>query len=72
MQVIHKHHPTLKIHDEIETLVLADFVPAGCRLDFVVFSTPCTDVSARGEGEAQDGQVRSLAIVYFDVGLVCS
>lgn len=54
-QVLRKHHPHLKIHPDLRTLDLAS-VHEALALDVVVISTPCTDVSCRGAGLAQQGQ----------------
>lgn len=57
MQVLRKHNPGLPIHADIRTLDLCKHVAAP-DLDSVIITTPCTDVSARGLGQAQDGVVR--------------
>lgn len=51
-----QHHPGLKLHSDIRDLDLASEVGEG-HLDVVVISTPCVDVSPRGLGQAQLGQV---------------
>lgn len=58
--VLHRHHPGIPVHGNLHTLNLADLAPQGRRLDVVVITTPCVDVSARGQGLAQNGQVRLL------------
>jgi hypothetical protein len=57
MQVLRRHHPGLQVHSDLETLSLQHYVPPGQKLDLVVITTPCVDVSARGQGEAQKGKV---------------
>jgi hypothetical protein len=59
--VLAKHNPGLKLHPDIRTLKLEDQVEEGKRLDAVVISTPCVDVSSRGSGLAQLGQVRTAS-----------
>jgi site-specific DNA-cytosine methylase len=58
-RVLKRHHPAIPVHPDLHTLDLLSFTPPGCRLDAVVVTTPCVDVSARGLGQAQHGQVRT-------------
>jgi hypothetical protein len=54
----------------MNSLSLEKEIPADVRLDVVVITTPCVDVSARGRGLAQNGQVRSRAeLVHEDLSL---
>jgi hypothetical protein len=64
MQILARHHPGLKVHPDVRDL---DLVAAagGVRLDIVLISTPCTDVSTRGHGRAQLGQVKLHWLLYF-------
>lgn len=57
LQVLAQHHPGLKLHSDIRDLNLASEVGEGVLLDVVVISTPCVDVSPRGLGQAQLGEV---------------
>jgi hypothetical protein len=57
VQVLRKNHPHIPIHGDLHTLNLKTHAAAGKRLDVVVITTPCVDVSARGQGLAQQGQV---------------
>jgi site-specific DNA-cytosine methylase len=59
VQVLRKHHPELPIHGDLQTLDLTQHADDGKRLDVVVITAPCVDVSARGKGLAQQGQVCS-------------
>jgi hypothetical protein len=59
-QVLQQHHPDVPVHDDLHTLDLTRHATGGGRLDVVVITTPCVDVSARGQGLAQLGQVRPL------------
>lgn len=63
MQILARHHPGLKVHPDVRDL---DLVAAagGVRLDIVLISTPCTDVSTRGHGRAQLGQVKLHWLLY--------
>jgi hypothetical protein len=61
VQVIKKHHPGIEVHGDLHTLDLTKHATCGGRLDVVVITTPCVDVSARGQGQAQHGQVRAHA-----------
>lgn len=65
MQVLAKHHPGLKVHDDVRTLDLAAQVTEGL-VDVVVISTPCVDVSSRGLGEAQHGHESVLFFTAVD------
>ena len=56
--MLRRRHPRLKLHSDLNTLDLTQEVPAGVFLDIVVITTPCVDVSARGQGQAQKGEVR--------------
>jgi site-specific DNA-cytosine methylase len=58
-RVLQRHHPAIRVHPDLHTLDLMEFTPPGCALDVVIITTPCVDVSARGVGQAQHGQVRS-------------
>lgn len=60
VQVLRRHHPGISIHDDLRTLDLTEHAMGG-RVDVVVITTPCVDVSARGHGQAQQGQVRTDA-----------
>lgn len=55
MQVLAKHHPGLEVHGDIKTLDLSS--SAKGPIDIVLVSTPCVDLSSRGAGQAQLGQV---------------
>lgn len=59
LQVLAKHDPGLRVHPDVRTLDLASQVSESHLLDVVVISTPCVDVSSRGLGQAQLGQVRT-------------
>jgi site-specific DNA-cytosine methylase len=59
VQVLRKNHPGIALHGDLRTLDLTVHAAEGKRLDVVVITTPCVDVSARGRGLAQQGQVRA-------------
>lgn len=63
MQVIRRHHPGIPIHPDILDLNLEDYIPEGTQLHYVVITTPCVDVSRRGNGLAQFGVESNL---FFD------
>lgn len=54
--VLHRNFPEIPLHDDINTLCLRQAVGERA-IDFVVITTPCVDVSARGKGLAQKGEV---------------
>jgi hypothetical protein len=57
MSVQRRRHPSVPIHGDLHTLDLREHAVDGRRLDAVVISTPCVDVSARRQGLAQQGEV---------------
>jgi site-specific DNA-cytosine methylase len=66
VQVLARHHPRLRVHSDLNSLDLVSAIPEGTRLDVVVISTPCTDVSVRGKGKAQLGEESNLFFVAID------
>jgi hypothetical protein len=56
VQVLAKHHPGLSVHSDVRDLDLAAAV-GNSIIEAVVISTPCVDLSSRGLGQAQLGQV---------------
>ena len=54
-------------HGDLHTLDLADAVPEeGALIDVILISTPCVDLSARGDRLAQDGHESNLFFVALD------
>jgi site-specific DNA-cytosine methylase len=72
-QVFRKHFPDIELHDDLKHLTLEEHVPPDVRLDVVIITTPCVDVSCRGRGMAQNGQVRFTLISSSTIAccLVC-
>lgn len=60
--VLRKHYPDVPICDDLHALDLAKMC-AGVRLDVLVITTPCVDLSSRGLGLAQLGEVCSRPAV---------
>ena len=67
--VLQQHFPDVPLHDDILTLDLVEHgeIGDGDRLDTVIITTPCTDVSPRGAGAGQDGMVCVPSSVYVVV-----
>ena len=61
VQVLALQYPDLPQHDDLLSLDLDLAIPPEKWLDVVVISTPCTNVSSRGHGEAEQGTVCSAA-----------
>lgn len=61
-EVLTRVYPHVPLHDDIKTLDLKAACSEGQPLTLVVLSTPCVDVSARGQLKAQDGEVRSATL----------
>ena len=56
-EVLARHHPNVPLHDNINTLDLYAACGSSPPLSVVVLSTPCVDVSSRGNQLAQQGEV---------------
>ena len=60
MQVLRHQFPHAPLHDDVRTLRLTEACTLTSRIDVVLVSTSCVDVSTRGARKAQDGMVRIL------------
>lgn len=66
VQVLFERFPDVPQHGDLRTLDLAQAVK-GKKIDVILISTPCVDLSARGDRLAQDGQESNLFFVALDV-----
>jgi len=64
--VFGKHFPNVSMHGDVNTLDLGKVGPQDRPLSVVVVTTPCTDVSARGNHMGVDGEETPLFMKAMD------